>query len=220
MYKIAIFSLILFIAASCSSSKTTTNTASFVVPGEEKKEKEETREETKEPEIAPANQPVTENANYRVQIIASKSYDSAYNEKKKAESLNIGAVYLEELDGYWKVRVGDYMSRDEAAKGRNFLSSVGWKDAWIVNLNENPPKPSRIVKGTSFQIQITATNDRSEAEEFKKSLEILGYKEPQIIREDGIFKVRVGNFTDRTLAEKELKKLRELGFDDSWIYVH
>jgi len=216
MKKLLLIGIVIILIFSCSSTKTTKSTASFVVPEDQKNEEEKKQEQI---ESKPPTSEVKKPANYRIQILATKSYQTALEEKEKAQKLNAGNVYIEEIDGYWKVRIGDYSDRTEAMRGKNFISSIGWKDAWIVDLTNKEPKTELEVQGKVFQIQMLASNDRTEAEEFRKNLKILGIDPSYLVQENGVWKVRTGNFTNRIKAEQEMKRLREMGFEDSWIYA-
>ncbi|RKY86958.1 hypothetical protein DRQ09_05255 [candidate division KSB1 bacterium] len=210
IYPIFIF---LFLLCCSSTEKTTTRTTSFVPPSQKKTKSSEVKIKTSN-----KNKSKKTESNYRIQIFASSSFEIASKEKEKAEGLDVGNVYIENIDGLWKVRVGDFFNREEAQKVRNFLSGLGWKGAWVVDLkNEGRSKQPKIIKKI-YQIQILASNDKSEAEELQKNLKILGFKESYLVVENGIWKVRIGRFTNKTEAERELKKIRELGFEDSWIY--
>ena len=68
---------------------------------------------------------------YRVQIFASSERAAAESLKLKASGETTFPVYIEYEDGYYKVRVGDFGSRDEAAEARAGLSEM-YPDCWIV----------------------------------------------------------------------------------------
>ena len=81
--------------------------------------------------IAPAT-PAAYGIGYRVQILASGERSAAESLKMKAEGETALPVYIEYEDGYYKVRVGDFASRDEAAVTRARLSEL-YPDCWIVS---------------------------------------------------------------------------------------
>lgn len=70
---------------------------------------------------------------FRVQIVALESEMSAQDAQRTAESrLKPLPVYIEWVDGMYKVRVGDCQTRPEAEKVLRRCRESGYPDAWIV----------------------------------------------------------------------------------------
>jgi hypothetical protein len=70
---------------------------------------------------------------YRVQIIASSYQDNADNVAGQVRAAYPGTgVYVEHIQGLYKVRVGDYTDRAGAEAMRDRLRNAGYPDAWIV----------------------------------------------------------------------------------------
>jgi hypothetical protein len=69
---------------------------------------------------------------YRIQVFASKELDSAERMKERAEAETTLSVYIEFEDGYYKVRIGDFPTREGAAAERARLSEL-YPDCWIVS---------------------------------------------------------------------------------------
>jgi hypothetical protein len=69
---------------------------------------------------------------YRIQVFASKELDSAERVKEKAAGATALPVYIEFEDGYYKVRAGDFLTREIAAAERAKLSEL-YPDCWIVS---------------------------------------------------------------------------------------
>jgi cell division septation protein DedD len=82
-------------------------------------------------EVAAPEAPAAYGIGYRVQIFASNDRSAAESLKRKAESETAMPVYVEYEGGYYKVRVGDFESRDAAAAARARLSEL-YPDCWIV----------------------------------------------------------------------------------------
>jgi hypothetical protein len=75
---------------------------------------------------------------YRVQIIASSYQDNADNVAGQIRAAYPGTgVYVEHIQGLYKVRVGDYSDRGSAETMRDRLRSAGYPDAWIVKEQVN-----------------------------------------------------------------------------------
>lgn len=70
---------------------------------------------------------------YRVQVIASSYEDNANNVAAQVRAAFGGVgVYVEHIQGLYKVRVGDYKDRAGAEAMRDRLRNAGYPDAWIV----------------------------------------------------------------------------------------
>ncbi|MEA1913239.1 MAG: SPOR domain-containing protein [candidate division WOR-3 bacterium] len=93
---------------------------------------EEITPEEKKPEVE-----VKKASGYRVQIGAYK--DQAYAEKsaEKARKVLSQKVYVEYAMPYYKVRVGNFLNRAEAAQYRKQLINSGYKKPFIVETTIN-----------------------------------------------------------------------------------
>jgi len=72
---------------------------------------------------------------YRIQLLSTKSLEAATESKQIAmeqfEELGVN-FYLEFDSPYYKVRMGDYLTREEAERDREIVRSRGYPKAWIV----------------------------------------------------------------------------------------
>jgi len=83
---------------------------------------------------------------YRVQLFATKDIESATIAKKEAEfafSEDSVNVYIEFDSPYYKLRIGDCKTREEAERLREIARNKGYPSAWIVRSKvwTNPPLP-------------------------------------------------------------------------------
>ena len=72
---------------------------------------------------------------YRVQLLATKDIEKAALAKKEAEFQFAGdsvGVYLEFDSPYYKLRIGDCQTREQAEKLRDLARQRGYSKAWIV----------------------------------------------------------------------------------------
>lgn len=69
---------------------------------------------------------------YRIQIFASSELQSAESTKRKAAGEVALPIYIEYEGGYYKVRIGDFSSREEAAVERAKIAEI-YPDCWIVS---------------------------------------------------------------------------------------
>jgi len=68
---------------------------------------------------------------YRIQVFASKDLKRAEKVKNEAERATSLTAYIEFEDGLYKVRLGNFLLRDEAIRARDLLREH-YKDCWIV----------------------------------------------------------------------------------------
>ncbi|MFQ6103931.1 MAG: SPOR domain-containing protein [Candidatus Glassbacteria bacterium] len=69
---------------------------------------------------------------YRVQLYATRDVEKARNVAESARRLFGEKTYIEYQEPLYKVRVGDYLLRDQAEGMRHRVASSGFEDAWIV----------------------------------------------------------------------------------------
>ena len=100
---------------------------------------EPTRSQEREEEIPPVVVPETEEAKeieqvqgYRVQIFVSSSMESAQNIMAEADKIFPNEVYLQYDAPYYKVRVGNCLTRREGDLLRERAIRRGYRDAWVV----------------------------------------------------------------------------------------
>jgi septal ring-binding cell division protein DamX len=76
---------------------------------------------------------------YRVQILATSNKEKADMFAKEAQArFKDQKVYVEFISPYYKVRIGDFLTREEAEAFRAKAKSLGYFDAFIV---ESPITP-------------------------------------------------------------------------------
>lgn len=71
---------------------------------------------------------------FRVQVVASPDYATASRQAARVKELLEGRlpVYVEFLEPWYKVRVGDFATQESAAPAVEELRSLGFADAWAV----------------------------------------------------------------------------------------
>jgi len=106
------------------------------------------------------------------------------------------------------------------------LRKLGWSDAWIIHFRKAVPVPYTIEKAALlhtaerapvYTVQVIATTNEKEAESLQKTLTLLNVADAVVIHADNFWKVHVGKYTAYDRAEDMLKKIREMGFYDSWV---
>jgi len=71
---------------------------------------------------------------YRVQVVASTVREEAEGVVGVLRGMIPDSVYIDYIDPYYKVRVGDFSTRTEAEGMRNKIVGLGYEDAWIVEV--------------------------------------------------------------------------------------
>lgn len=75
---------------------------------------------------------------FRVQIFASNTEDNASRVAEDARGVFNEQVYIEYVAPYYKVRVGDYLTREEIEPLKNKALSLGYRGAFIVETMVTP----------------------------------------------------------------------------------
>ncbi len=87
--------------------------------------------------VAPAPAPQTI-LGFRVQIFASNTEENASRVATDARAVFTDPVYIEYVAPYYKVRVGDYLTREEIEPLKNKALSLGYRGAFIVETMVTP----------------------------------------------------------------------------------
>ncbi|MEN3045859.1 MAG: SPOR domain-containing protein [Candidatus Hydrothermales bacterium] len=100
---------------------------------------------TPEPKPTPPTPEPKKVFGYRVQIIAldaskpgNKEKANKYAREAEARLRGEHKVYVEYIPPYYKVRVGDFLSKEEADKMKMRLRGLGYFDAWVVETEVSP----------------------------------------------------------------------------------
>ncbi len=99
-----------------------------------------TANQAEKPEVTTTQEPTEKAEGFRVQIFAFSSKDRAEKAKQEAEQVLSLPVYIEydpSIDGPYKVRVGDFTTREEAERYKEKLRQEGYPDAFVVETKIN-----------------------------------------------------------------------------------
>jgi len=81
---------------------------------------------------------------FRVQLFTSKYYNEAKNSRKVAEEMFDQPVFVDYEVPYFKVRVGNFGSREDAEEYQLGAKSVGYGNAWVVVVKKKKKETSPI----------------------------------------------------------------------------
>ncbi|OGE82184.1 MAG: hypothetical protein A2Y39_06865 [Candidatus Delongbacteria bacterium GWF2_40_14] len=154
---------------------------------------------------------------YRVQIFAAKEKANAEKIKTLAMKDITERIYIILADdNLYKVQVGDYLSKIDAEKMRDKIKSLpNYADAFVQNTYIFYDKAA---DSGEYYIQIGAFSTRESADEFiAKKLSDLGYTNAVVYNENSLFKVLIGGYATNQEALDIKDKLKNDGFEGSWI---
>ncbi len=103
-----------------------------------------TAEELLQMAASPSSEGSEEIEGYRVQLISTRNEEEARAVLRNAVLSFNEQVYREFHDPYYKIRVGDFKSRHDAARLQELAVQLGFKEAWVVrsmvkkSIAENP----------------------------------------------------------------------------------
>ncbi len=83
------------------------------------------------------NKEFIETTGYRIQLISTQKLNEAIKIKAQADSLYSMPVYVDFEPPNYKVRIGNYITNEEAQSMQTAMQNRGFKYAWVV--------PSKIV---------------------------------------------------------------------------
>lgn len=81
--------------------------------------------------VAPSDQP---SEIYRVQLFMSRLYNEAHRERALADEMFSLPVYLDYEVPYYKLRVGDFTTREEAEGMIPAIQGLGYSEAWVARV--------------------------------------------------------------------------------------
>ena len=85
-----------------------------------------------EPKQKVESQGDTTEIGYRIQVLSTQDYETAYDVQSTLMEKYNGEVYVTFDAPNYKVRVGNFQSRSEAEKIQKELMDMGYRMAWII----------------------------------------------------------------------------------------
>ncbi len=173
---------------------------------------------------------------WAIQIGAFKSRQLAERFKRNLEA-NLGKKVEITISGeYFRVRILDLPTREEVDENVAKLNKLGFKELWIIRLLAKEQQRVLITREDSLAmiqeraaekvpyifvpdmaIQIGAFRQESNALSMSKRVSSLIDKNVEIVREDGLHKVRITGFSTPEEMERYIPTLEILGIKDFWI---
>jgi len=152
---------------------------------------------------------------YRLQV-------GSLNEAQAAEALRRQViprvpipVFVDELQGVYKVTAGDFPTYQEAVAYKDRLYGEGLEGAFVVevlsSVSDQPTGP------VIYQVQVGNFGSLVNARQLQEELQRRGVQAVDIERMESFYKVRVGQYQNRSDALKAQEILREAGYPDAWV---
>jgi len=83
---------------------------------------------------------------FRVQVIASKSMTKSDSLSSILNATLTDSAYVIYETPNYKVRVGDYVAREDADKMRESLNKMGYRSAWVIRTRITPQQTGMIIR--------------------------------------------------------------------------
>ena len=83
---------------------------------------------------------------FRVQVLASNSITKADSLSNILNSTLEDSVYVVYETPNYKVRIGDYVVREDADKMRQNLHKMGYRSAWVIRTRITPQRTGMIIR--------------------------------------------------------------------------
>jgi cell division protein FtsN len=154
---------------------------------------------------------------YRVQVFAAKEKGNAEKIKSMASKDISERIYIVLADdNLYKVQIGDYLSKIDAEKMRDKVKLLpNYTDAFVQNTYVF--YDSSVSTG-EYYIQVGAFSTLESADDFiAKKLKDLGYSNAAAFNENNLYKVLIGGYKTNQEALDIKDKLKNNGFEGSWI---
>lgn len=154
---------------------------------------------------------------YRVQVFAAKEKSNAEKIKSMASKDISERIYIVLADdNLYKVQIGDYLSKMDAEKMRDKIKLLpNYSDAFVQSSYVFYDKS---VSTGEYYIQVGAFSTLESADDFiAKKLKDLGYSNAAAFNENNLYKVLIGGYKTNQEALDIKDKLKNDGFEGSWI---
>lgn len=165
---------------------------------------------------------------FRVQLFAGSSRERAEQVAGRLQHLNLDSVYVVVDNGLYKVQLGNFSERLEAAKMLDRLRFRGETNAWIVQATIHKPKQPVSADSVraetaggeerlAFAIQLFVTGDAHKAQRLQSAFSRKFSLNIRLIKQGDFWKVLAGSFPREEDARRRLKEIQAAGFPDAWI---
>ena len=94
------------------------------------------------PELLPAESDTVVEG-FRVQVISTQDIEEANRLFTQLSIMFEGAVYIIFDSPYYKLRIGNFLSRSTAEQARKRITALGYKSAWIIRTQVKRVSPIR-----------------------------------------------------------------------------
>ena len=174
--------------------------------------------------VAPIAESTKQAEGYRVQIAAVLDGTRAEGLRQSIQSQLETLTYLEydEDTHFYKIQAGNCRTAREAERLRTRVKGQGYAEAYVIRTQiavlDVESQLRRPATTQGFRVQIYSASTRHAAEEARDKARLQFDRDDVIIDfEPPYFKVRVGNFTTRSDAEKLLDHMKKAGYTTPFV---
>ncbi len=201
-------------------------------------EKKVTRRDTSYVVIHEVVQEVTTSStdSYIIQLGAFKRKSNANAYRKKLAKLLDREVEIIIENGYYKVRIMGFETREEVDTFINILHNNGVNEMWVITLKgvqkymvirtvqdtihgeleTLEDGRTRIIK-ENLVIQVGEFKDSTDADEYRRKVAAAIDRPVIVVFEDGNYKVRITRFSSQKERERIVPFLNLMGFNNIWL---
>ncbi len=175
----------------------------------------------------PGEEPATIVQGWKVQLSSVTDQNLANQMKAEAQGKTDIDVSIKWFDNSYKILAGNFTVIEEAEVLRDEMRNKGYEGAFVIGTNvkkdssspkinddTNPVVKTEVIEG--WRIQVMSLSTRTYAEQAAKRISVKTSYEAYIDEENGLFKIRVGNFRSRDEAAIARSKVVDEGYDGAF----
>lgn len=147
---------------------------------------------------------------FRVQLFSGETPANANALRERLKFLLMYDIHISYKNDNWKVRVGDFITKESAQRYCDEMKIGEFPDAFVVQSPIN-----RFVDG--FRIQLASMKTHSSAAAYARLIEKEIPLPVHLVKADDAWKIRVGDFINENDAIPLRDELKAKGYSDAWI---
>jgi len=150
---------------------------------------------------------------YRLQIGSLNDSAAAEALRRRAVEKTPLPVFVEEIQGLYKVTAGDFSTYQDATAYKDRLYGEGFEGAFVVEVLSSVADSAKRV----YKVQVGNFGSLVNARQLQSELRQRQVTDVTIDRVGGFYKVRVGHYPSSREAATDLRILQNAGYPDAWI---
>jgi SPOR domain len=173
----------------------------------------------------PGEEPATIIQGWKVQLSSVTDQNLAEEMKAEAQGKSDIDVSIKWFDNSYKILIGNFTVLEEAEALRDEMRNKGYEGAFVIGTNVKQESSGKENVATSaiktevvegWRIQVMSLSTRTYAEQAARRISAKTSYEAYIDEENGLFKIRVGNFRSRDEAAIARSNVVANGYDGAF----